>query len=279
MRKMILLLFVLFLSFNLSAEVYKTTKEITAYKNDGGTASSASSSTVEPQNVTLTLLNPSQASFDDGTDIPIPESSRNIAYTAFSWTLTGNLYNSVNIDFKFSPMYSGERSSYGNYFSSVSDQTKTIPYTVTLTHTSTKVTSDNTTRTIGTSAITSASRNTAFDTGTTYTTGSGYGYKVYINYADSVTMTNNSSTISTSSVTESINYNMSTNSYTWYRDYYYDYYEYEDYSATTCHSWTRSGYAVVTLKITNDGTWVDNSSMIIEEGSYKAYVTATISTN
>ncbi len=269
MRKTALLVLMLILSFSLHAEVYKTTEEITAYKN----SNSSCSSSQDVENVTLTLLTPTQVSFDDGTDIPIPESYRNNAYTSFYWSLTGNLYNAINLTFKFSPMYSGSISIY-NTDITISDQTTVIPYSVVLTHSSSTVTDGSTTTTLGTSAInySTADRGSAYATGV-YTTSYGYSFEYSINYADSVTITN-PSTISTTSTTGKVSYNMSTNSYSWIYDPYYE----RDYTSTTCNTWTRTGYAVVTLKINNDGSWVDDTDVVVDAGDFKAYVTVTVST-
>ncbi len=269
MRKLSLVLMTLLVfSLSLSAEVYKTTKEITGYKENG-----SSSSQQDVENVTITLLNPSEVSFEDGTDIPVPESYRNKAYTAFYWSITGNLYNGISVSFEFTPMYLGALSQYGSV--SITEKNTVIPYTVVLYHTQTSVTDGSTTRTIGTNAITSADKSTAFDTGVNYR--SYYSnYDVYINYADKVTV-NNPSAISTSSSSGSITYNMATNSYAWYEDYWDDANEY-NYTSTTCNTWTRTGNAVVTLKINDDGSWVDDSDVIVDSGSFKAYVTVTIAT-
>ncbi len=270
MRKLTLLLLLLFLSFNLSAEVYKTTKEITAYKNN----SSSSSSSQDVENITLTLLDPTQASFDNGTDIAIPESYRSNAYTAFYWSLSGNLYGAVNIEFKFGPMFSGSMSIY-SIDSTITDQTTVIPYSVTLSHSSTTVTDGSDTVTAGTSSIRSADSSTALDSGETYIRNYST-YTIYINYADSITVTNPAS-ISTASKTGSISYNMSTNSYSWY---YRDNRNREcSYSSTTCNDWTRTGYATVTLNIDDDGVWSEDSSVVVDAGDFKAYVIVTVSTD
>lgn len=266
MKKALICLLVIFISFSLYAEIYKSTTEIRAYKEIG-------SVTPPPQEeVTLTLLGPDDSQFGDGFNIAIPEENRNNAYTAFYWMLSGNCYHRVTLTFSFGPMTLGAPSDSPSMI--INDKTTVIPYTVQLSHMQTSVTSGNTTRTIGTTIINSADSSTAFDSGINYS----YflsSYDVYINYADSVSV-DSSRTVSTSSVSNmSVAYNLSTNSYAWYGRYSKSKY---NGAISTCNDWVRKGKADVTLKIDEDGTWtVDDTSVLINGGTYKAFVKVEVS--
>jgi hypothetical protein len=274
MKKALLCLAFIVIAFSLSAEIYKSTSEIRAYKEaDGG------SSPVQEE-VTITLLDPSQAQFVDGFNIDIPEEYRDSAYTAFYWVLSGNRYNGITLSFTFSPMYLGVLSNYETANLDDSKKASVIPYTVQLSHVQTSVTSGNTTRTIGTTKINSADSNTAFDSGVEY---SSYfdSYPVYINYADSVNV-GSGRTVTTSSVSDlSVTYNLSTNSYAWYEGGWWSSGT-EKYTGTitTCNDWVRRGKADVTLKIDDEGHWTaDDTSVLINGGTYKAYVIVSVSVN
>ncbi len=258
----------LILPISLNAEVYKTTKKITAYKEIG-----SSSSSQDVANVTLTLLEPSATEgFNDGSIINIPKANRNVEYLAFKWELTGNLYNNVTLSFLFSPMYLGVMSDY-SAITTVSETNAVIPYQVVLSHTQSYASSDGSTYS-AISANVSATRNqsTAIDTGLTQRYG-WTNYAVRANYSDAYSITSPSKISTTSINNGKITYDMSSNSIFWYGSF-NDY----SYTSSTCNQWKRAGQAVVTLLIDEDGYWIDDRSIVVDPGSYKAYVTITVST-
>lgn len=265
MKKILFCLLVIAFTFSLSAEVYKSSVEIKAYKE-------LEDATPPPQEqVTLTLLGPTEVQFADGFNIEIPAEDRNTAYTAFYWELSGNLYRGVTVSFSFSPMYLGVLNDYSSVNLNDSEKTSVIPYTVNLSHIQTQVTKDNTTRTIGLTKINSYDEDTAFDSGLKSGNST-----VYINYADKIEGTL-SGTVSTSSVSNlSIIYNLSTNSYATYGKKHNRFTG----SITTCNDWVRRGKADVTLKIDQDGKWTAvDTSVLINGGTFKAFVTVSVSVN
>ena len=246
-------------------EVFKTTKELTAYKEY------VSSSSV-PQQVILNFYSDSNYSqnIDDGNDLEI--TSRNTAVNAFYWRLTGNVFGQVQISFKFGPMYLGEMSRFGSLTTTELD--RVIPYTVQLTHQRTDI--GNKTNILVNSNATNATKNN-YDSSQTITIGT-TNYTLYLKYADNAVISGNNTKVSSSPITPTVTYNMSTRTSKRYNTNGNNYTAYTG-TILTCDNWIRTGVCKVTLNLTNNGTWTDNGNTVTPlGGEYHAYVIVTLTT-
>lgn len=262
-----LLLSVAFVFADDNANVFKTTKELTAYKEYVAPSST-------PPAVTLAVYQDSNysQSVSDGNDVVI--SALNTQINAFYWKLTGNLFGQVQISFTFSPMYLGQMSRLGTM--EATEANRVIPYTVQLTHDKTKINNKNATVNQSPSGNPSSGGNK----NDYYETINGTNTTVYFKFGDSITPYNPSFTVLTSPYTQTITYDLSTytkrrkktsnnsNSYT----------DYTDTIETLGTTWERTGKCQVTLNLT-DGSW-DNSGDTVTPlgGQYQSYVIVTLTT-
>lgn len=178
----------------------------------------------------------------DGVDLNISADYRNTAYTAFNWVMTGTAYKQVTLSFTFGPM------------TLTSDNTKYIPYSVTLTKNDTKV--GNVT------ANSTNSTRTAFA-------------NLYFRYRDTISAPNTLNVTNASS-TGTFTYNMK-NSTTVYSKSSGN--TTSTYNGDVCSEWTRTGQASVTLKIRNNGNNVQTTTgttTTLGNGTYVADVVVTI---
>lgn len=239
-----------------ATDVFKTTKELTAYKEY------VDSSTSQPA-VTLNLYTNSNynTGISDGNNVAI--SSLNTQTDAFYWKLTGNLFGQVQVSFTFSPMYLGQMSRLGSM--EATETNRVIPYTVQLSHVGTKV--NNKTATINQSPSgTPSNNNKDYSQSINGTT-------VYFKFGDSVNPASPTATVLTSPSSQTITYDLST--YTKRRKSNSDYTNTIETLGTT---WERTGRCQVTLNLTN-GSW-DNSGDTVTPlgGQYQAYVIVTLTT-
>ena len=248
-----------------TTDVFKTTKELTAYKEYVDPS-------IAPPAVTLNIYTNSNynTSINDGYNVTI--SSLNTQTDAFYWKLTGNLFGQVQISFTFSPMYLGQMSRLGSM--EATETNRVIPYTVQLSHVGTKV--NNKSATINSRAADATESN--YD----YRTSSGSNYNttyVYYKFGDSVTPASPSATVSTSPSNLTITYNLST--YTSVRSkssYGSSYSNYTGTIETLGTTWERTGKCQVTLNLTN-GSWDNNGDTVTPlGGQYQAYVIVTLTT-
>lgn len=211
-------------------------KKISAFKT-------AISSDIPEPTVGLRFLNSYEENIPTGGIVAIPENARSNNYDAFTWILSGNVYGLVDLSFSFGPMYLG---GLPKDTTTADSSSKVIPYTMTLSHTATRV--GNTT--IGQTKRTSAS---GAPISFSY---NGTSYDFY--YADSVTVTNIDSSITTTTKTATFSYNMKTNTYV------------ANYpSVNVCNYWNRYGLGVINLGISSDASGKD-------DGVYRANVVVTI---
>ena len=267
-----------------ASDVVKSTTEITAYKKlvpsdmPGVTPEeeipTISSFKIMKGTNSSTEVSDSGKAFES-TGIPNNYSS---GFIAFYWEMKGTEFREVNVSFKFGPLYAGDTGISGNMM--VSELTKVIPYTVTLSDEGyTKVGNKDLTYT---GTITSSNTNKASASSSFSASISGYNETLTIYYSDMKEYSGNTPTIYTSSATVSFTGNMSVNSYTYNRYYNQNLNSY----VTACSEWTRKGKAtvVLNLKTRPSGTegyyWVDEDDSMHEiiSGDYKAYVVVTITT-
>ena len=253
---MLLSLAFVFAETESTTDVFKTTKELTAYKEY------VDSSTSQPA-VTLNLYTNSNynTGINDGNNVAI--SSLNTQTDAFYWKLTGNLFGQVQVSFTFSPMYLGQMSRLGSM--EATEVNRVIPYTVQLSHISTNI--NNKTATINQSPSGNPSSNSndyyqRID-----------GNYVYFKFGDSVNPASPTATVLASPSTQTITYDLST--YTKRRKGNSDY---TDTIETLGTNWTRTGKCQVTLNLTN-GSWSNNGDTVTPlGGEYQAYVIVTLTT-
>ena len=240
MRRFILLLLAIMIPFSLFSDdsvLDSGQRKISAFKT-------AVANDIPTPTVVLRFMNSYDENIENGGIISLPDNSRSSNYNAFTWILSGNVYGSVVVTFSFGPMY---LNGLPKETTSTDDSTKVIPYTVTLSHTATRV--GNTT--IGQTKRTSASG------APIYFSYDGTTYDFY--YADSVSITNAGSQISTTAQTASVSYNMQTNTFV------------SNYpSVNVCSFWNRYGLGVVNLGINANATGK-------ADGIYRANVLITIS--
>ncbi|MCQ2412509.1 MAG: hypothetical protein MJ057_06085 [Sphaerochaetaceae bacterium] len=218
-------------------------KVITAYKRK-------MTDDIPEAEVHLRLLDSNENEFFLNSDVDIPLNARNIEYSALSWVFSGNIYGPLTVTYTFNPMY--------DEGITTTTATKIIPYDVTLTHTQTRI--GNTPI-----AVNKASGATSYMTNS-FTT---YKFK----YADSVTGVGTKKSITTSAQSISVVYDMSANTVVKTAgdaD--------ANYTLDVCDYWNRYGFALVTLKITPEGTRVGNTTKF-DDGVYYANVSVEISVN
>ena len=266
-----------------ASDVVKSTTEITAYKKlvpsdmPGVTPEeeipTISSFKIMKGTNSSTEVNDSGKAFES-TGIPNNYSS---GFIAFYWEMKGTEFREVNVSFKFGPLYAGDTGISGNMI--VSEPTKVIPYTVTLSDEGyTKIGNTNLTYT---GTITNSNKNSASTYSNYSASIDGYTRTLKIYYSDNKYYTGNAPDICFSSETVSFVADMSDNSFT----YYSGSTNYNSY-VTACSEWTRKGKATVVLNLQTrpSGTegyyWVDEDDNIHEiiSGDYKAYVVVTITT-
>ena len=274
MKKAVLHFIILFLvSFVVFAdgsdsEVFKTTKELTAYKE-------YVSPSTQQESVTISIYTDSQHSnaVSDGSNIEI--TTVNTQKEAFYWVLTGNVFGNVSVSFTFGPMYRGEMSRFGSLTTTEVD--RVIPYTFQLAHTRTDV--GNATNVGVNTSVTASNNNNGYHE-TREITVSNNKYTLYIKYADKTTLAGNDSTVTLAPAEASITYNLSANTSMRYKTSNYSN-SYTEYNATLSSypTWVRSGVVKVKLNLNNNGTWTNNNTTITPVGGeYHAFVIVTITT-
>lgn len=261
---MLLSLAFVFAETESTTDVFKTTKELTAYKEyvDSSAATPA---------VTLNIYTNSNynTSINDGNNVTI--SSLNTQTDAFYWKLTGNLFGQVQISFTFSPMYLGQMSRLGSM--EATETNRVIPYTVQLSHIETKV--NNKTATLNQRPSKDpTSGNNKNDYSESFN-----GTTVYFYFGDSVNPASSTATVLTSPSIQTITYDLST--YTKRRKssgYGNNYTDYTDTIETLKTTWNRTGKCQVTLNLTS-GSWDNNGDTVTPlGGQYQAYVIVTLTT-
>ncbi len=210
------------------------TRVISAYKH-----STAASEQIPV--TTIRLIDSNNVEFEASEILVTPLDARGIDYPAFSWVLGGNIYGSVSLSFSFGPMWLDGDANTG----------RSIPYTMTLSHISSKV--GNTTL-----ACNKASVSVPI---------SFLGYE--FNYADSFTYPNTVS-VNTSAGTAAVTYNLNT-SYTTVKKNGTA----ANYPYTVCNYWNRMGLATIFLKINENGV-PTGSSTALPDGIYYSTVVITI---
>ena len=251
-----------------TTDVFKTTKELTAYKEyvDSSAATPA---------VTLNIYTNSNynTSINDGNNVTI--SSLNTQTDAFYWKLTGNLYGQVQVSFTFSPMYLGQMSRLGSM--EATEANRVIPYTVQLSHVATKVNSK--TATINSSP--NAATNQNYDYQQSFTSGSGWSATkttVYYKFGDSINPASPSATVLTVPSTLTTTYDLSVYTSRRTKGNGNNYSDYTETIETLGTTWERTGKCQVTLNLTN-GSWDNNGDTVTPlGGQYQAYVIVTLTT-
>ena len=275
MKKTAVLIFsiFLFLSFVFAdnepaTDVFKTTKELTAYKEY------VDSSTSQPS-VTLNLYTNSNynTGISDGNNVAI--SSLNTQTDAFYWKLTGNLFGQVQVSFTFSPMYLGQMSRLGSM--EATETNRVIPYTVQLSHVGTKV--NNKTATINSSPA--AATNQSPDYQQSVSSGSGWNATtttIFYKFGDSVNPASQTATVLTTPSSLTTTYDLSVYTSRRTKGNGNNYSDYTETIETLGTTWERTGRCQVTLNLTN-GSW-DNSGDTVTPlgGQYQAYVIVTLTT-
>jgi len=247
MRKKIMILLIILILFvshaNADSEYAvkgEASKIITAYK-------SLISEGVPDKAAELRLLDSNSSEFSSGEILTLPINARNNEYSAFSWVLGGNIYGQLTLGFSFGPMY----------LEGVSTASSIIPYKVELDHTSSRI--GNTPIPVGDYSGATSSILNSF---------TGY----YFKYADSVTVSDSSISVSSATKTASIVYAMST--YTTVTDVNN---AAVSYSGGVCDHWNRYGTAIVTLAITAEGNNTSTGAAF-PDGVYYADVVVTVTT-
>ena len=244
MKKTLLVLFIMLVSLMLFAEeLGSSSKVITAYKRH------MTEGQIPAEELTLRLIDSNNNEFYNNSEIGLPLDSRNTDYPAFSWVFSGNVFTAVKMELSFGPMY----------WEANNESTSIIPYDITLSHTSTRV------------GNTSIPINKA-STVTTYITNdfaSGY----YFKYADSVTFSSSTVSVTNTVQTITLTSNMKTNTII-HNSSGAD--VKSSYTLDVCDYWNRLGNAIIKLKITSDGKQVGGNTAF-EEGYYYANVQVVLS--
>ena len=200
----------------------------------------------QEQVLTLRMMDGNSAEFEDSEIAVTPLDARNTDYPAFYWVLGGNIYRTVSVTFSFGPMWQEGQSSSNKY----------IPYTMTLSHVSSKV---------GNSVLAcnkdSVSLSVSF---------MGYDF----NYADKTTYPN-TVTVTNTSKTATVSYDLGT-SYTKVKKNGNT----ASYPNAVCSYWTRMGKGTIHLNINENAvpTTGQNATQL-PDGMYYSNVTVTITSN
>jgi hypothetical protein len=212
------------------------TRVISAYKLEA-------SDTVPDKTLTMRLLDTGYEEFTNSEIISTPIDARDADYKVFYWVLGGNIYTSQDIDFTFGPMWLNGLESSGKY----------IPFTLTLSHMSSKV---------GNSVLAVNKAPTSIPV-----TFLGFDFE----YADK-TEYPATFAVTDSQVSKTVSYNMST-----YTEIYSGSTRINDYSYDVCSYWNRMGVAVIHLQIDESGVTTTTSQQL-PDGMYYSTVTVTIAT-
>ena len=255
------------------------TKTITAYKT-------GVSGTLPSLAVSLRLLEASQTEFNDSNyEIDVPGTARGNTYAAFSWILAGNAFGSLKLKFSF-----GQLSVAGT---PTNVQKEYIPYDVMLVYGVSRV---------GNSSL----QINHVSTATSYVTNNYAGTTYRFFYADSISGASSqvssaeATSVSASSGSATVTYNMSTNTKVanssgsfgindqddQYKTEYINAVSVSGYNTVyaVCDHWNRTGTAYVYLRIenvTDDQAgrvrWKDNTSVVLDAGKYYATITVEVS--
>ena len=238
-------------------EVLTTNQEISAYKHMTVLETPEEvTPPADPTSITFRIIDPSSNSeIGAGEDRNLTGEAlteatyqQNSSFSdVFSWQMTGNVFKeTITVKFTFGPLSSESVPFSGSM--SVSDKTKVIPYTVSL---SSNETSVNGVGTIGTTQITSSNYTNYSSYSTTVSSGwSSTTYNVYC--ADSRTYTNNNKYIASSSEAVTFTCSMYSNSYVRKTSGITNNQNQRD-NITSCNQWTRSGSASITLGLNSNG--------------------------
>lgn len=258
MKKLALLIVLLSLISCLYAE--SLDKYITAYKR-------GSSGEVPTADVQFRIVPENDSSFELTTtngsngDIYVPNAARGTSTAVFSWVLSGNVFNKVNLNLTFCPMYKDGNSSNSR-----------LDYSVTETYTTTRV--GNTQISVNKDPSTvSGFANNFFST------------EYVLKYADSIVMS--TSTIGNStpeSAEKSVSVNSSSNQTIYLRanlstrtvitpNGYLS--NFPNNTIAVCDHWNRYGEIKVNVGLSTDGKKSDGTSA--ESGVYYANVIVSIS--
>ena len=243
MRKAItisIFLFSLVSALSASRVLDSETKVISAYKL-------GVTELVQEQVLTLRMMDINNAEFDEAEIVVTPLDARNSDYPAFFWVLGGNIYRTVTISFTFGPMWQEGNSSSNKY----------IPYTMKLEHVSSKV---------GNSVLACNKDSVSLPV-------SFMGYD--FNYADKTTYPNAVTSVTNSSKSATVTYDMGT-SYTKVKQNGVT----AGYSGSVCSYWTRMGKGTIHLNINENAvpTTGQNATQL-PDGMYYANITVTITPN
>lgn len=251
-------------------------RKITAYKTDV-------TGTVPALAVSLRLLDASQKDFN-GSDskVDVPASYRGNTYAAFSWILAGNVFGPLNLKFSFGQLSVA--------VTPTNVQKEYIPYDVMLVYGVSRV---------GNSSL----QINHVSTATSYVTNNYAGTTYRFFYADSISGASSqvssaeATSVSASSGSATVTYNMSTNTKvanssgsfgnndTEYKTAYINSVSVSGYDTvySVCDHWNRTGTAYVYLRIenvTDDQAgrvrWKDNTSVILDAGDYSATITVEV---
>ena len=202
------------------------------------------SAETQVQVLTLRMMDTNNSEFEESEIISTPLEARDSDYSVFYWVLGGNVYNSVSLTFSFGPMWQNGLSSSGKY----------IPYTMTLSHISSKV---------GNSVLACNKASVSLPV-------SFLGYDFY--YADSVSYPNSVS-VSGSAQSATVTYDMSTSYTTVKKDGNVASYPYD-----VCSYWNRMGQAIIHLNI-NGNAVPEGSNTQLPDGMYYSNVVILITPN
>ena len=214
------------------------TKVISAYKR-------GITDQVQEQMLTIRMMDTNSSEFENSEIVVTPLDSRDSDYPVFYWVLGGNIYHSVSVTFLFEPMWKDGLSSSGKY----------IPYTLKLSHVSSKV---------GNSVLVCDRPSVSLPI-------SFMGYEFY--YADSVDYPENPITIVPgANGSATVSYDMSTN-YTRVKQNGNS----VSYSGNVCSFWNRMGLATIHLMINSNAipTNVTGAAQL-PDGMYFSTVTVSI---
>lgn len=202
MKKILIILLVLMSSSMLFAETLSKSAVITARKRGN-----VNGSHIPDAEAQIRLSDGQAADFGQDANVQIPATARTESYTAFTWYYSGNLYDGVTISFQFEPMrLLDEESSLSGTMTYV--ENTVIPYTVYFDYITTRI--GNGTTNINKEPTNLRHKIDYWDNNT-----------YYIRYADAVSLTLNSNSVSglssSASITRSnavfaVTANMSTNS-------------------------------------------------------------------
>lgn len=280
--------------FSDGLDVLSSNEEITAYKHMNIPVEPEEPQTPpsDPTSITFSIIDPSTNSeIGTGESKKLTNSvltdatyQQNSHYgNVIAWSMTGDEFKkSINISFTFGPLTS-ETVAFSNSMT-VSDKTKVIPYTVTLSSNSTTVEGIGT---IGTDKIDKNNYNNSTNRDKYYqtTVSSGFTTTTYYVYcADSLTYSNNGAQVTTSSATVVLTCNMYNNSYAKKSN---NSTQDQRSNINKCNTWTRTGVISLDLGLNDNGySWsetVNGESVTykLERGSatYTANVVVAITVN